>query len=62
MIFLFLMISCSSISTKNFTVIYPDELYKDCALQQLSILETYREDVIKFTHNDPGRTILFVDD
>jgi hypothetical protein len=61
-IFLFLMISCSSISTKNFTVIYPDELYKDCALQQLSILETYREDVIKFTHNDPGRTILFVDD
>jgi len=49
-------------STENFTVIYPNESYKNCALQQLSILETYRESVIEFAHNDPGRTILFIDD
>jgi hypothetical protein len=58
----FVFISWNSISTENFTVIYPDESYKDCALQQLSILETYRESVIKFTHNDPGRTLSFIDD
>jgi hypothetical protein len=63
MSFLFsFIISWNSISTENFTVIYPDESYKDCALQQLSILETYRESVIKFTHNDPGRTLSFIDD
>jgi hypothetical protein len=61
--FLFLIIiSLNSVSSKNFTVIYPDKSYKDCALQQLSILETYRESVIEFAHNDPGRTILFIDD
>lgn len=58
----FMMISWSSISDENFTVIYPDESYTDCALQQLSILENYRESVIEFTHNDPGRTLLFIDD
>jgi hypothetical protein len=58
----FVVISSSSMSTENFTVIYPDESYKDCALQQLSILETYRGNVIEFTHNDPGRTLLFIDD
>jgi hypothetical protein len=59
---LFIIISFNSVSSKNFTVIYPDKSYKDCALQQLSILETYRESVIEFAHNDPGRTILFIDD
>jgi len=58
----FVIISWNSIGTENFTVIYPGESYKDCALQQLSILETYRENVIEFTHNDPGRTLLFMDD
>jgi len=57
----FIMISWNSMSTENFTVIYPNESYKDCALQQLSLLETYRESVIEFTHNDPGRTLLFID-
>jgi len=57
----FIMISSNSMSTENFTVIYPDESYKDCALQQLSLLETYRESIIEFTHNDPGRTLLFID-
>jgi hypothetical protein len=58
----FVIMSWNSMSTENFTVIYPDESYRDCALQQLSILETYRERVIDFTHNDPGRTLLFIDD
>lgn len=60
--FLFFILSWHSLSTENFTIIYPDKSYKNCALQQASLLENYHKKIDTFTHNSPGRTIVFIED
>jgi hypothetical protein len=60
-LFLFIL-SWHSLSTKNFTIIYPDKSYESCAMQQASLLENYSKKIDIFTHNNPGRTLVFIED
>ena len=62
LLFPYFLSGWDAINTEHFTLIYPDITYHKCALQQLAILEHYRPEITSFAQNDPGHTVVYIEE